>query len=275
MSRSNQTLSFPRLGKLIQHEVNINRQIYIMIIPLAMLSFMAVLFFTFFVSNSFSVMGYIPFLFIGYFIMCIFLTGKSFPALGNKYGGTIYLTLPASTFEKFLVQGIFKLAIPFLLYPFVFWLTANISVEIFQKITSFLTASIEAESGTKSIEKFSFYGSGMYKQDNEPLLKTLVIALYIAIPSIFLLGSISFKKFMNVKTPISFFLLAFCYVCFLVLLSHILFPEITYGFQVSLNLGPFVMKDIPLIILIAIIYICLIPIMALTATYLKLKEREV
>lgn len=275
MNNSNQFLSFPRLGKLIHHEININKQVYAMIIPVAMISFMAVLFFSFSVSNQFSASGYVPFLFIGYFIMCIFLTGKSFPALKNKYSSTIYLTLPASSFEKLFVQWIFKLAIPLLLYPLIFWLTAYISVEIYQMFTSVLGSSSDAGVASKPIEKFTYNTFGIFDEKTETLFKVMMVSLYIAVPSVFLLGSISFNKWANIKAPIGFFFLGFLYVCFLVFLSHILEPDATQGFQINLNLGPMVIEDTPLIVLIAIGYISLIPIIAWTASYWKLKEREV
>ncbi|HSJ69917.1 MAG TPA: hypothetical protein VK921_19715 [Anditalea sp.] len=275
MNNSNQFLSFPRLGKLIHHEININKQVYAMIIPVAMISFMAVLFFSFSVSNQFSASGYVPFLFIGYFIMCIFLTGKSFPALKNKYSSTIYLTLPASSFEKLFVQWIFKLAIPLLLYPLIFWLTAYISVEIYQMFTSVLGSSSDAGVASKPIEKFTYNTFGIFDEKTETLFKVMMISLYIAVPSVFLLGSISFNKWGNIKAPIGFFFLGFLYVCFLVFLSHILEPDATQGFQINLNLGPMVIEDTPLIVLIAIGYISLIPIIAWTASYWKLNEREV
>lgn len=275
MNNTSQILSFSRLGMLIQHELNINRPYYLLIIPVFMISLMAILYYFIASSIYFGVMNYIPFLAIGYFIMCFFLMGRSIPALKNKYSSTIYLTLPASSLEKTLVQWLFRLVLPLILYPILFWVTANLTVELYQVTQLLFNSSIWVEIRMLNIEKFGFYRSGIYNSGMEPLHKLTIIASYIALPSIFLLGSIAFTKWANIKAAISFLFIGFLYVSFLVLLSHLLYPDVTQGFQVKLNLGPQVTNDAPLIIIIAILFICLIPIITWTASYWKLKEREV
>jgi len=274
MNKTNQTLSFPRLGKLIQHEININKQIYAFAIPIFMISLMAILFYFIASSTIFKAGNYIPFLVIGYFIMCVFLMGRSFPAFKNKYSSTIYLTLPASSLEKGLVQWLLRLALPLILYPILFWITANLTVELYYIFMSFYM-SHDIWYIHLNKENFGFHHLGFLGKGEQTLVKLLFVSLYLGIPSILLLGSISANKWANIKTILACGILALLYVSFLVLLSHILYPDNTSGFEIQLNGGPLVYDGIPLMVVISIIFISAIPIVSWIAFYLKLKEREV
>ncbi|MEP5611791.1 MAG: hypothetical protein ABJP45_06045 [Cyclobacteriaceae bacterium] len=64
-------------------------------------------------------------------IFGILYSGYSFPAFRNKENTTSYLTVPASTFEKFLFEFSSRIMLMLIVLPFLFWLTFNLEGYVF------------------------------------------------------------------------------------------------------------------------------------------------
>ncbi|MEP1097316.1 MAG: hypothetical protein ABJG78_19525 [Cyclobacteriaceae bacterium] len=62
----------------------------------------------------------------------ILYSGYSFPAFRSKENTISYLTLPASTFEKFLFEFTSRIIIMLIALPFLFWLTFNFEGYVFE-----------------------------------------------------------------------------------------------------------------------------------------------
>jgi hypothetical protein len=172
-------LSISRLGLLMQMELRKN----IKGIVIAMVVIFGVAFTGFILDNIFTSYkvyeshqyGYIVFLILG----GIIFSSLAFNDLGSPLKRYTYLTLPASTFEKFLsmwllttIGWIVVFTICFISYTFF----ANTIGSLFFKSVTFI--------GFSPLSKVSIIG----------------IKYYIAIQGVFLLGAANFKGFAFLKT---------------------------------------------------------------------------
>lgn len=141
MKKENEFFSLSRFVQLLTYDFNNNRIYYITTIPVAML-IMGLFFWSVFPdfpkpdyplysSPDWKSKNYIPLLILGYIVFGVFIVGKSFPWLRNSGSVTSYLTLPASIFEKYMVQWVIRVFLFLIIYPLAFQLTANVTADIY------------------------------------------------------------------------------------------------------------------------------------------------
>lgn len=269
----NEVFDINRFGQLLRYDFSVNRWEYILLLPVSILALWFVMFMSYgnISASNFRAVNYLPIYFIGYLIMGIFLNSKSFGGLKNRLSATSYLTLPASSFEKYFLHWFLRIALFTLLYPFVFYVGTNSFIPIFKagvklyndykgtiasapEITSFEFALVSMDTGRFIFLSFAIYfgmiftltlvqlGSIAFGKWN--LLKTfLVLAGVLTLIYLFVNFIVSFKGGFEELRP-NFFLDGFP--------DHITFLEI----------GLMTLMVISLLV-------------CWTATFLKLKEREV
>ncbi|MGD9108240.1 MAG: hypothetical protein PVI75_03620 [Gammaproteobacteria bacterium] len=238
-----------RFGKLLKSDLALKKS---SILTVAMTIIGVLLFYNLIspyniLSVNYHPTGFIFLLFIG----GIWISSRGFKYLHDKTSNYFYLTLPCSNFEKFLAKLgltsiIYALAI-LILYTFFYWILAIISLIFFRHnyfiVTPFLASTWK------------------------------IIWTYIVIQSIFLLGSIYFKKLPLIKT----ILITACIGIILFILLTSIMKIFFTGFLVSTL--PWVLHltsahSMTIRVLHYVFWILLAPF-CWVVTYFRLKEIEV
>jgi hypothetical protein len=192
------------------------------------------------------------------FIWMLYIGGywlslSAFRGYHDKHQRLFFLTLPASTFEKFLSKYLLTsigYVLGWIFYALFYWALGGIEM-LFSKPINFLNPF------------------------NEIILKT--IGTYLIVQPIFLLGSIYFKKHPFLKTVFWFSILAAALGFFAVFtvfvlerqyLNNYMFPLLMYDFFTS----PLPTHEPP--IFIHTFLFCVMPPFCWILTYFRLKEVE-
>jgi hypothetical protein len=262
-----------RFGKLLRYDFRVNRWEYLLLLPLSIVALWLVLFMAFgnITASKFQASTYIPIYFMGYLIMGIFLNSRSFGALKNRLSAASYLTLPASAFEKYFLHWLLRIALFSLLYPLVFYIGVNSFIPIFQMGGKIYLDYIGS---TASVAEISLFEFNMVKPDTGRFI-FIPFAIYFGLIfalSLVQLGSIAFGKWNLVKTIlvlISFQALVYLYARLIVTFKGG-FEEIRPTFFIDGIPDHITMLEIGLMVLMVVsLLVCW------TATFMKLKEREV
>ena len=160
-------------------------------------------------------------LFLGVFsITAIICTGTSFPNLRTKESTVSYLMLPASAFEKFLIEFLGRIVLFILIIPLVYWGVYNLEgyiVNLFLPVFSFEGQSLGLpQTANVRITIFTFTGglllliipfTGATVFVKNPLVKTLFAVAIIFFFNLFLvyffLEILKFQRYYP-TTPILF-----------------------------------------------------------------------
>lgn len=132
---TNNTFSLPRFFQLAKQSFVHNQKL----ILLTMVGFCGALFILFFLiqlSNNLE-QGTDPEIFIPAFMVIfvgggILFTGNAFPGFRAKEKTISYLMLPASSFEKYLLELLSRLVVLFIVVPALFWLIFHFEGFVFQ-----------------------------------------------------------------------------------------------------------------------------------------------
>ncbi|MFI1744423.1 hypothetical protein [Thalassobellus sediminis] len=224
----------------------------------------------FFISSSyknFRVNDYLPLFYFTFFIGLIIVVGTSFPLLRNKKSAISYLMLPASVFEKFLIQFVIRILCFIILFIPLFWLDFKIAGSIYNlfewrvqtQIDDFvLFEAFKPENGIKTTFDLIAILGGLF---------TLAAFLFA--------GATYFKKYALFKTILSFTgILAFVFLLFMVC-TMFFFPEKLHSYG-----GPIFLEDYKLSKNLYNIQLCIYIIgvvsslFLLPLAYFKLKEKE-
>lgn len=269
----NEVFDIKRFGRLLGYDFSVNRWEYLLLLPVSILALWIVMFMSYgnISASNFRAVNYLPIYFIGYLIMGIFLNSKSFGGLKNRLSATSYLTLPASSFEKYFLHWFLRIALFTLLYPFVFYVGTNSFIPIFKAGVKLYNdykgtlasapeiASFEFALVSPSYSRFIFIPFTIYFG----IIFTLTLVQ---------LGSIAFGKWNLVKTILV--LVGFSALLYLVTNLIVTFKggleEIRPNFYLDGFPDHITFLEIGLMTLMVIsLLVCW------TATFLKLKEREV
>lgn len=176
-----------------------------------------------------------------------FIASFSFIELRNKINAHFYLMTPGSSFEKLLVNLLISLV--------GYFLFITISYLIFSLAFNWVTAALYD------------YQFGFLNFRDKDLLDA--IQVFVAVHSVFLLGSISFRKYPVILTPIFIFVLNITVLGFAKLVELIIFGDFNFYNQ-------FIMPELDSIIdlLARIIIFYTLPPVLWFITYLKLNEKE-
>lgn len=177
----------------------------------------------------------------------------------DKTGTHHYLSLPASTFEKFISKWFITAIVFPIVAVFLFWIYAKIGDGIYN---NYADSNISTWSVTNWWSKF-------------------FIKLYFVLQSIFLVGAIAFQKYTLFKTALTGFLASVLFVLIMATIFRIMFPELFSGLftashDANLVTTPKAAEYMETTFLNITEYACwiLIPIIMWTVGFFKLKEKE-
>lgn len=268
----NEVFDIKRFAKLLRYDFRVNRWEYLLLLPVSILALWFVMFIS--VGNIsgwiFNESKYIPIYIIGYLVLGIFLNSKSFGALKNRLGATSYLTLPASPFEKFFLHWFLRIALYSLLYPLVFDVGANSFISIFEVGGKIY---LDYQGSTASVSEIIPFKFNMVSPDTGRLFGNFVIYFGpVFALTLVQLGSIAFGKWNLVKTLLT------------------LIGILTLGYMVIKLIGTFkggleelrpnffvdgLPDQISTIEISLMAFMVITLLVFWTATFLKLREREV
>lgn len=208
------------------------------------------------------------------------LVGSSFPDLGSKVKTSNYLLIPASTFEKFFSQFFIRVICGAAIFLVLFWVDAQLARDISVMQMVDVKNNLHYANAERVIEKFNYGMIFLYKQ-NYPTgmlvyhksIETWGISLFIVSIGLYLFSvRLFFKKLGLVKSIISFVALFFILFLFMVIFSHIFYPN-TIGFDVSLPTYTF-QNDINNVEFWLFLIGFVSPLFLLPLGYFKLKEKQ-
>ena len=107
----------------------------------------------------------------------------SFPALSGKKSTMNYLLLPASAFEKYLLEFFIRIVVAFGLFLLIFYLMANLALVAYESYLNIKFADIVAKHGHRiSVERFSLHAGtiAVFPGATESLEIALRSMLFIA-----------------------------------------------------------------------------------------------
>lgn len=217
------------------------------------------------------------------------LVGSSFPDLGSKVKTANYLLIPASTFEKFTSQFFIRVICGAGIFLVLFWIDARLAraISVTQMID--VKTNLHYVHAEQFIEKFNYgmiflyHKITSYPDSNvsNPIVNIVYykaiekwgISLFIVSMGLYLFSvKLFFKKLGMVKSIISSVAVFFAMALFMVIFSHIFYPD-TKGFDVSLQ-NYTLQNGINNIEF----WLCLIgfvsPLFLLPMGYFKLKEKQ-
>lgn len=273
---SGNSINSSRLTNLFRYEWAIDKRFYLLgSIGLFMISFGV--FLTIWYNNIsgfvWRSVDYNSIFFAGFVFLSVFGISQSFIDLREKKSAIRYLTLPASPVEKFLVQVIFRLLLPLIVYPIVFWLGANLSVDVYYFIQNFLLE----KTALPEIEKVEVLYLYWLPNATIDVGYWGLFGLIISIPVLMFMGGIIYGKWSFIGMPIAIVLFWALMFGSYYAISWFLYPVISssgrdYGIPIG---NPEVFDGIPLFVLVCLILVWTAVFLPFIVTYLKLKEREV
>ncbi|NMH89719.1 hypothetical protein [Flavivirga algicola] len=143
-------------------------------------------------------------------LTCVLVSGTSFPALRSHSKSINYLLLPASIFEKFLVQFIIRILVFVSLFLPLYWLSYKCAYGIYD---------LFSWENPLKIDSFHLLSPIDWHKDN---IDTLVaVSTVIALSVFAFTGAAYFKKYALFKSVFVFMLVALGYFLFMVCLSHL------------------------------------------------------
>jgi len=142
------------------------------------------------------------FLLIGGFIF----TSYAFSQLDDKPGAHHYLTLPASTLEKFVSKWLITSVGFAFAYTVAFWLAATIINMISQAVYNATPYS------------FSFFNSFDGFETETPFL---FVKIYLAVQTLYLVGAIIFRKYVVFKTPLAILAITLAFALVITIIGRV------------------------------------------------------
>lgn len=197
-----------------------------------------------------------PYFFIGGYIFSSLI----FSELNSPNKGYLFLTLPASTFEKLLSA----------------WLSTSVFyilfISVIMYILNFYYWAIASSFTSKTVELMNLFSPGVLK----------VFGVYIVTQSVFLLGSIYFRKVHFLKTILALFVIAFIIAIFSGIMARILFSPTSFqnmSWMNNMNFDhsfdfKYTAEHVIVPIAKVLFWGCIAPFF-LVVSYFRLKEREV
>jgi MFS family permease len=270
------SISSRRLTNLLRYEWALEKKFYLLgTLGIFMISFGVFLSVWFNQYSGFlwRSVDYNVIFFGGFIFLSVFGVSQSFIDLREKNASIRYLTLPASTLEKYLIQVFLRLILPLIIYPIIFWFGANLSVEIYY----FIQQSILEKTSLPEIQKVDVLYLYWIPNLSMELVYWMLFGLTVSIPATMFMGGIIFGKWNFIVMPAAvggFLLLMFgSYFGLRWLLNASAFGM---GDNYSILIDyPEVLDGVPLFIYNWSFLVWSAVFLIFVVTYFKLKEREV
>ncbi|MDD4921301.1 MAG: hypothetical protein PHS30_02355 [Bacteroidales bacterium] len=210
--------------------------------------------------------GYLRSQYTGFFFVLFIgigaFIGSAFPLLSDKKDTCNYLLLPASVFEKYLVQFLICFVVFIPLALSIFWADAHLARWTASQYYS-------AQEIAVNIEKFQ---CAELFHDLDAMSQIVVFMGLFSIMAYLFSARLIFRRFALVKSVILALLLMYLSVCVMVIFSHIFYPEI-HGFKVEIKdfnvYGQITNSELWLASIACISWLFFLPF-----GYFKLKEKQ-
>jgi len=228
----NKIFSFPRFINLIANDFLINHKRYALFVAgMFILPYLALSIAMYNDYPHWDIFDYLPFFVFSMAAIIIFITGGAFPEFNTKIQTANYILLPASVFEKFVVQFLLRIVVPIGLFLLIFWIDARLAKHTVSSIKSNYFVLVDGE--MLVVEDLNylklFYIGEVLSRD----VWAAIAGIFSSI-TFFFSCRLYFKRFAPIKTLIAATILIFLFVCSFVFLSHIFYPE-TVGFDIKLQ----------------------------------------
>ncbi len=268
----NSFFSFKRFARLLRYDIATNYKFY----GLFLGGIAIVLLFGLFLNmyniveyKEYEFRNYFPWLFALVIGVGVLSVSTAFPATKNKVALAGYLMLPASIFEKYLVQFMVRVVflIPILLL--IFWIDAQIARKMVQLVW---------EEPILGFNAFSY--SIFYQKVVNPIWEVkglwylLIVGIVSLIGFLFCMATF-FNRYKVFKVMIAYSVVGFLFLLSLSIFSHLFFPEETkYFLDVRIHTY-FVTKEWVNIAIFFTVLLTVLPFLLFPIGYFKLKEKEV
>src|SRR5690606_39269889 len=135
----------------------------------------------------------------GFIFLAILGISQTFIDLRTKSTSIRYLTLPASTIEKYIVQVCMRVVLPLIIYPIVFWLAANLSVDVYY----FIQHSLLEKTEVAEINKMEVLYLYLLLFTSKDVGLWLLVGIVLSVPMLSFMGGIIFKKWGFIAMPVA------------------------------------------------------------------------
>ena len=198
---------------------------------------------------------------LSYCLSAILVIGTGFPELRTKSKTIYFLTIPASIFEKYLVQFFIRIICFTIIYHVLFWVSLKLAHQ-FYMLTDYNKHYI--------IYDYSIFSS--IKETTSQVMYLMVL-LIITLCLFLFAGSAIYRKHALFKTVFTVIAIPFGIYVILLIYSYIFNPGVTHGFYPEIysrfTIIGYNTFTILLITLCSFTSLLLIPF-----AYFKLKEKE-
>ncbi|GGF73677.1 hypothetical protein [Wenyingzhuangia marina] len=202
---------------------------------------------------------------LSYCLSAILVIGTGFPELRTKSKTIYFLTIPASVFEKYLVQFFIRTICFTIIYHVLFWVSLKLAHH-FYMLTDYK-------------KHFAIYDYNFFSalENSRPMQMYVPISLIIAMCLMLFTGSIIYKKHTLFKTVFTVIAIPFGIYVILLIYSYIFHPGATDDFYPTLynrylydgGIYGYGTRLILIITITSFTSLLLIPF-----AYFKLKEKE-
>lgn len=270
------SISSQRLKNLFSYEWAIDKMFYLLgTVGIFMISFgvFLTIWFNQYSGYVWTSTDYNSSFFGGLVFLSVFGISQSFIDLRDKSTAIRYLTLPASILEKFLVELCMRLVLPLIIYPIVFWLGANLSVDVYY----FIQHSLFEKTALPEIGKVEVLYLYWIPNASIDIGYWILFGMIVSLPVLMFMGGIIFRKwgFIAMPAAVAIFLLVM-FGSFFGLSWLVDASAFSAGGNYSIRIDdPEVFDGVPLFILVCLILTWAAVFLPFVVTYLKLKEREV
>ncbi len=270
----NNYFNIKRFSLLLQQDLLINRTKYLLgILGLGLISYLTMYFFLNSTKEQMlSTYNYINSYYVGFFIFYMMavgvVIGTAFPNLTDKIKTNNFLLTPGSVLEKLLVQFVLRIIFFIPIALGLFWIVLRLA-------KASLISDLEKGFDVSKIPYFEFrFLITDYNNEIWNIWKILFSVFTIFSYVIYLFaGTTYFKRYALIKTVIvSVFVLGIS-ILFMMLLSHVFYPQETHGFNIQLQTFR-VAENLDSDHLFAVILSLVSWIFFLSIAYFKLKEKE-
>lgn len=272
----NNHFNFNRFIRLFQQDLLINRTKYFLsFLGLGLITYL--LTYWFLSSSKGSIMNYaenINNLYVTCFVFFMMgvgvIVGTAFPDLTDKIKTANYLLTPGSTFEKFLVQFLLRIGFFIPIALGIFWIAIRLA-----KASLIPEMINESHFFDPSVVPYFEFRRLVIREDKLWDFWQILFFIFgfFSYGTYLFAGATFFKRYALVKTVIVSGILFGSCILFSMLLSHILYPLETHGFEIHFD--TFRLTENLDSTQFFMLYLSLIPwIFFLGMAYFKLKEKE-
>jgi hypothetical protein len=281
-SGTNQTFSLDRWTKLVLFHWTVNRKRYLLALP-AMAGLLLVWESFIIAMNTFQPLdeGFQGITYyVGLFSVGCLYASMTFAESGSRAQGIAWLATPASALEKLLCGLLYSAIAFFVVYNLIFYL---VDIPMVRIANSLIENGRRSWPGGLRVEPVQIFNANKgVPNDHSDQSTHLYVLFYFALQSAFALGSIYFDRYAFVKTGVA---VVIALGCFMILQQRIIEPTLPHGWHRQFFYDWIVDADTlrargvrlsPVLgAVLGAMLIYGLPVVFWTATYYRIKEKEV